>query len=307
MHRTETSHAEHQERESLGEIAARLMAAHAERVNEAYAEPLLLDDGRLDKRVFQESADGPYPQKTIEEDERFVMEKELEWSDMEDPNVRAFHLKEYGVQTEGKDETMVTTELLAAWREHQQSHDGPLAEAAMTALLDTVLGDEFLVVRAADYDDYANGIDQHIIRRDTGETVFAFDEVTDTSHGNRAEGKYEKMLRKARSGGATIRYGVTLRDGKPTKQAMHHVPVFALPITKSELHRLLRDIADHPESPGEKALAVFDHLLLSLEEQYATLNRERLPDAVKQHLATVQTSLEAMRSLRSRFELAEAA
>lgn len=307
MQHAEASHGEYRERESLGDIATRLMAEHAERVNEAYTEPLLLNDGRLDKHVFQESAGGPYAPETIKADDRFVLEQELEWSDMEDPNVRAFHLKEYGIQTEGKDEATVTGELLAEWRERQYAHDGPLAEAAMTALLDAVIGDEFLVVRAADYDDYANGIDQHIIRRDTGETVFAFDEVTDTLHGSRAEGKYAKALRKARSGGATIRYGMTLRDGRPVKQTMHHVPVFALPIAKPELHRLLRDIVDHPGSPGTKELAVFDHLLLSLEEQYAALNHERLPDAVQQHLATVPSSLAAMRSLRSRFDLAEAA
>lgn len=254
------------------------------------------DKGRVRMDAFQAEAGGPYRTQDIAEHERFIRDKELEWSDFEDPRVRQFHIKEFGIVTEGKEEEAITRELLAAWRERQTGKDGPLAEAAITVVLARQLRGEYLVVRASTFDDYANGVDQLIVRRETGEVICAFDEVTDEAHGARMEKKRDKVRDRARRGGTTVAYGITAHNGELVRQPLAHIPTFALAIDRQSLHKLVAELREQGAEPGVNERATFAHLMDTLAEQVLDLERIAVPAAIRKNLERFKRSLTEMRA-----------
>src|SRR6185369_8065204 len=166
----------------------------------------------------------------MREDADFVRELEVEFSSADNPNVQAFYLDEYGAKTED--------DILAKWRENKLNEKSGQMEMAITALLAEKLGESFLVIRTAPYDDYKNGVDNLILDRITGEVVGAFDEVHEGGDGRLTKDKEAKILELGKRGGTRIRYGMKMENGKLIRAKLEGVPVFYLGLGSSELLEL---------------------------------------------------------------------
>lgn len=276
----------------------RIVLAHlAEQENERLGARLIDADGRVAMDVFRIANGGPYKKEDEKADAAFVVNKEIEWSGLADARVRDFRVKEYGVETEGRTASDVTRDVLTAWEAHQARHPGSLAEQAVTALLAKVLQKQFLVVRTAKYDDYANHVDQLVVNRETGDVVCAFDEVSGIDAGDRVKEKDRRVLGLAMRNGTRIKYGLTFSGGKVMKRAFDHVPTFRLAIDRAELDQLIRALTSETGtevSDGERDM--FNQLVASLESQRTRLMHERLPAPMLARLEQFGQSLDAIRS-----------
>lgn len=187
-----------------------------------------------------------------------------------------------------------TLETMAIDRE---KHPANIAEIATTLLFDKALHDDFIIVRASAYDDYENGADQLIVDRQTGAVICGLDDAIlgsyDTDDGKKKENKLgEKMDR----GGATIRYGATMKDGKLERTDLKHVPIFYFNLSKPELSGLLASLATDKAELSEPEKTAYDKLVDSLLAQAARYGAdESLHPELKDNLKSFAPSLDKMR------------
>jgi len=246
-------------------------------VEARYGIPDLLNaDGTLDSKGYRVLYSG----EEMEVDTKFVHEREVEFSGARIPNVQAFYRDEHGANTED--------EIIAKWRDNKSREKNGQMEMAVTALLSEMLPEDFLIVRTAAYDDYKNGVDNLILDRKTGEVVGAFDEVHEGGDGRRTEEKKLKIQNIARKGGARIRYGLRLAEGKLTRASLEGVPVFYLGLESSELLELVQGLAENDSKKKEK---IFHKLLSSLRLQHGELEKNANTALLRARLASFGQSL----------------
>ncbi len=175
-----------------------------------------------------------------------------------------------------------TGKTVESWNIDNEKNPSNLTEMALTVLLQKQLGDDFIVARSSKYDDYNNGVDQVIVYRPTGEVVCGFDEVIGRDGNDGSEKKKEKLERIMAKGGAYIKYGAKLEDGKLVRGEIKNVPAFFMGINKSDLRELLDSLKNNPEKNSEAEEKIFLKLLESLESQASGQN---LDDSLKEKTA----------------------
>jgi hypothetical protein len=206
---------------------------------------LLTEDASLDPAGYGDT----YTAAELEADAEKVRKLEVEWAE--------FYRGQPGVNTED--------DMIRKMKEGKNRQKSGQMEMAVTALLSQMLGEDFIVVRTAAYDDYFNGVDNLIVNRVTKEVVGAFDEV----HGSaRAEEKKEKILRIAEKGGAQIRYGLGFKRKTIKREKLENIPVFYLGLEEEELAELVDGLEKNDMAKKDK---IFRKLLASLQEQQQEL------------------------------------
>ncbi len=153
------------------------------------------------------------------------------------------------------------------WTRDTEKDASNLTEIALTILLDKYLGDDFIVARSSEYDDYNNGVDQVIIYKPTGEVVCGFDEVIGKDGNDGGEKKKKKLENIMAKGGARVKYGAKLENNKLVRSEIKNVPAFFMGISKKELGMLLKSLKDNPDKKNETENEIFSKLLTSLESQ----------------------------------------
>ena len=161
---------------------------------------------------------------------------------------------------------------LENWQRDTEKNASNLTEMALTVLLQKYLGDDFIIARSSEYDDYNNGVDQVIIYKPTGEVVCGFDEVIGKDGNDGSEKKKEKLEHIMAKGGARIKYGAKLENGQLIRAEIKNIPAFFMGINKIELGRLLESLKNNPEKNDEVEKEIFSKLLISLENQAAGQN-----------------------------------
>jgi len=227
-------------------------------VNEEYGQEFLLPDGR----IIAQGAEA-------EQDEATALKYEDNWA------------KDSGLSLE-------------AWRQNKEKGDGTTAEMAITVVLNKVIGKDFIVARACDYDDYMHGIDSVIIDKKTGKVICGFDEVVDDySYGQ--DKKKDKMKKLAAGGGAQIKYGATIQNGELVRASFTNVPSFFVSLSKLDLSRLMESIRNKPENEtGEEEGKIFSKMIISLREQSLKLeNNRHLRDEAEAAIANLEQAFAA--------------
>lgn len=271
---------------------------------------MLNEDGsvKMESFVSKKPVNGPYQKSggpdSVAADKQLVKDLELRWSEVvgEDGkiNEKAFnsYKTEHGV--ESLDDIVVLRK-----KNRNETPSGRL-EMAVTGLLYKILKDDFVVVRASDYDDRANGADNVIVNKHTGDVVCAFDDVHDQEGGDRHRGKLAKVAKNAEQGGTTIKYGFTFeqdlstQEKKLVRKSIEHIPSFYLGLAPRELNQLLENMQfDIHQGVNNVELVIFDKLINSLEEQVKNLkNNQRIHPGVRQSIRNFEASLERMKELR---------
>jgi len=290
----------------------KLMEQMAEKTNRELAaylpeklrdENLLNADGSISlHKVFTRTREhvGPYSKEDLKNSRREVRQRQIEWIKPNISSVRAYYQEKFGAETE--------KDIIAAWEEEKNKHDGTLAEMAITGVLHRFLKKQFIVMRASRYDDYMNGVDNVIVDKESGTVVCAFDEVAGSERNPQDQELFEKKLgnirEKSQKTGTTIKYGISLE--KDPSGAMRlvgkefgNVPTFCLRISKEELHRLLDSMSDDIDAgAGEDETKIFESLIASMHAQSESMmgNGKLLPE-VKENLIRFRSFLKSIESV----------
>ncbi len=219
-------------------------------------EHLLNSDGSLNVDGYTEV----YGEQAIKMDKKTVQRREVDFSNAHNERVKEFYRTKYGASTED--------EIIAHWKENKTHEKGGQMEMAVTLLLSRMLGNDFLIVRTAPLDDYG-GMDNLILDSVTGEVVGAFDEVHEGGEGRRLEEKRKKIQKIAEHGGAKVRYGIKLEEGKLKRTKLEGVPVFYLGLESSQLDVLVNALQ---MSDVKSMKEIFAKLTHSLQEQHHELS-----------------------------------
>jgi len=185
------------------------------------------DDGRIKESGFNEI----YAEKEIEEDAKKVE-----------------HLKSrFGIQ------------------ENKKEANGEKLEILKTAIFNKFLGEDFIVVRSSEFDDFCRHIDNVIVEKKTGNIVSAFDEVSET-HGPIYDKKVREVSEKNESG-ASLKYGFSLDKEnkiKPSKE-INNIPLFYLALSQELLEKGIKNFESDSISIFEKK--IFEYFIRSIDEQ----------------------------------------
>ena len=211
----------------------------SESVNKEYGQNFLSPDCRI-------IASGP----DSEIDEAWALKREENWA------------RESGTDIE-------------TWRKNKEKGLGTTAEMAITVALNRVIGRDFIIARACDFDDYRHGIDSVIIDKKTGKVICGFDEVLDNMGYGEAD-KKDKIKKLIDKGGAEIKYGATIKDGELVRDSFKNVPSFYVSLSKLELSRLMESIRNKKDDEScEEAEKIFSKILNSLREQSLSLDSDK--------------------------------
>lgn len=231
-------------------------------------------------------AEGPHTAKQVQQDEKWVREREVDFSRAKVRQVQLFYREKFGDKTEEA--------IVERWREEKAKNKNGLMEMAVTGLFHKILKDDFLVVRASAYDDYNKngGVDNIIVNKSTGEAICAFDEVHEGGAGERTGEKIKKIKEVASRGGAKVRYGIKLENGKLVRSEMTTLPVFYLGLKSAELENLLANMNCDPDSKvTDTEYQVFAQLTASLKEQKQILDGTNASPVVRNKLETFENLL----------------
>jgi len=235
----------------------------------------------------------------VEADKKEIEAREMDWSDANTTNAnRLDYFKELGLNT--------PEARLAYWKNRKEASENEKLEKAVIVLLNKILGSEFFIARAAKHDDYENGVDTLIFDAKTKKVVGAFDEVEGEESFKRNREKKDKVLDRAKRGGARLKYGINFetdpaRGGhRLVRKEIRNLPLFMISLTKQELDELLNGMDYRAEGKVSAVEAkVFSQLLASFEQQVKMLELEKknIPGPVFANIETFKESLERMKKL----------
>ncbi len=144
----------------------------------------------------------------------------------------------------------------------------------VTILLHKAFGDKYIVVRSSKYDDYAGGVDNVIVNKETGAVICAVDDVRENERSDRRAEKDKEVLKKTRGGGAELAYGFTFNTGQIELKTIKNLPIFCLGLDESEYDEIINAIEyksgeSNELNPTESR--ILEKILASIRQQRDTL------------------------------------
>jgi hypothetical protein len=275
-----------------------LLDSLAGEVNRDLGEDILDAKGCVKMDCWKVKEGGIYSKEEVKTDKKMVDGKQLMWSGAESASVMKHYREKYGWREMPDQE--VSAKILDRWQADREKSKPALLESVVTVIFHKLLKSRFAVMRSSTYDDYENGVDNIIINKETGQVICAFDEVHgENKHGGEGR-KEEKIIKKAKSGGTKIKYGLTFAGGRPVKKTIAGVPIFYLALEPEDLNKVLSEISGNlGDRPAASELAIFDRFAASLGEQAEMLSGENLPFQVAGNIADFKRTLEEMKNIRN--------
>jgi hypothetical protein len=215
-----------------------------------------------DLRIKEDSFTGCYSQEAIQRDKGFIIAKQKEWN-------------RENTGREIKERT------------------GEKLEILKTILFHKFLGESYIVVRSSKYDDVANGIDNIIIEKKSGNIVCAFDEVCDIKNKCYKE-KKEEIMKKNKTG-CVLKYGIKKDGDKMLLSDVENLPIFFLALDKATLEGGIANLSPSLEEKTEYEKNLFKYFILSIQAQISLLKNQSLPPAVKNKIVIFEKELEKLK------------
>lgn len=238
------------------------------RIEEEYGKQnLIKTDGSVSMDAFMLDNGGIYSKEEIEEDKATIRKRELSFAKChsEDPTSQ--------------------DRCLNRWREDKMRRNGTQTEIMVTILLNKVLGDDFLVMRTASYDDYEAGTDFIIVNKKTGKTICALDSLLEDNR-ELSEGalpltikKADKTLAIVESGGADLKYGIKIKNKEMILTPLKNMPVFYFDLSDKQYKKLSENNPSEENTVTKTELSIFYSFITSLQDQRESL---LLADKIKQ-------------------------
>ncbi|HZJ41569.1 MAG TPA: hypothetical protein VFD51_00945 [Patescibacteria group bacterium] len=181
---------------------------------------------------------------------------------------------------------------------NREKNPANIAEIATTLLFDKVLSEDFIIVRASTYDDYENGADQLIIDKETGAVICGLDDaILGESVKDTGEKKALKIDKKMKSGGAQIKFGLTVNNGALERKNLSHIPIFYFNLNKSEMNMILKSLSSNISAVSTDEQRVYNQLINSLLSQASEYEKkDELHPKLKDNLKNFTPSLIKMQN-----------
>lgn len=228
----------------------------------------------------------------VSKDREFIKEREKEWSGIKTTEEDGEQLN----PEEKKRIDVLNDKLVREWLERKKKEKSKQLEMVVTILLHKAFGDKYVVVRSSRYDDYAGGVDNVIVNKQTGAIICAVDDLRENERSDRRAEKDKEVLKKTRAGGAELAYGFTFKDGKIERKTMKNLPVFCLGLDETEYDEIINAIEyKSGESNGINFTErkILDKILASIREQRDAL----LTDPEVQRQSGIVESLRRVQEL----------
>ncbi|MBC7073844.1 hypothetical protein H5T58_00405 [Candidatus Parcubacteria bacterium] len=177
---------------------------------------------------------------------------------------------------------------------------GETLEAYATALFNKHFGKELIIIRSSEYDDRARHVDNLILDPETGTVVCAFDEISEMS-GPAYEEKRQKVLQRnlgiePKTGGAKIKYGVQIEQGKKAKLGpQKHLPIFYLALSKDVLKKAVAEFSPQTESELERKILQYFLTSLESQSQALLLEEQRLSPQLEDRVVRFSQIIKALK------------
>jgi len=253
-------------------------------MRDLFSTPKLVDQSgciSMDHFISGENnPNAPFSKEDVEADRIKVEELVRDWSGWNDPNKRENRVKYYGIDP--NDEKAY----IDAFKKEQVIEKSNQLEMAVTILFQKALGQKYVVVRASEYDDYFNGIDNVLVNKETGDVICAFDDFRKSERDeDRGKKKEKKVLRKLRGGGSTLKYGFTIVGGVVQKKTLSSIPVFCLEMTEDDYDVLVNNIGELGDDLNEAERRIFDSLIGFIIEQKVEFEKDQ---SISRHIQLMQ-------------------
>lgn len=296
----------------------RLFSVLADKVNCEFCNPgekkLVLDNGRINMEVFENYDPASDPEEIFNME---MVHSQMYYEEKDKNGKRQYKKDEemikYRLAEAGLPEGTPYAKILECWKKKKEEELSFKWEKTSTILLSRVLGNDFIVLRSSELDDYINKTDTVIVDKESGAVICAIDLVNDRAGGNRYEKKLQQLKKDVRGGqGGQLRFGITVEKDEKTgekkliKKELKNIPRFFLPTEENDLRRLLKEMSDDFNAPLiEIEKIIFGKLVNSLEEQkviYAQSSKQsNISELFKLNLKKFESSLEKMKEVRNKF------
>lgn len=225
----------------------------------------------------------------IKKDIETVKRIEIQSSGANDERVREFYRTQYKIDT---------PEGIAAHRkEEKEKNKNGQMEMLATLLFYKAFGNEFIIARASEFDDYVHGIDNVLINKKTGEVVCAFDEVHDHAQSDRASEKMEKIKKIAKKGGTTFEYGIAMENGSFKRKSVPNLPVFCVSLQTQELENALVEVKTAHTGLSKYERELCANFINSIIQQSDMLSKEHLDTKLSENLSRAKTALQTLNDI----------
>ncbi len=264
----------------------------AEKCNPHIEGGFVADDGtiRMTRKHFPD-----YEDKDFKDDQNFVKASKILWSFADKPAARQSFAERKRLTH--LNEEQLTAAMLADYEKKKEK--GVQIEMLVTILLTKALGDDYIIVRSCEYDDFENGVDNLIVNRLTGEVIGALDDTHDDDLGSGTQTKLDKITKKALApkGGAKVKYGLTYKNGQLYKGKLEKLPIFFFSFNTDAMNDALSSLDfTNLDSLNEKETLIFNGMVDQLSEQAAFLLEKDIPDQVfKENLLQAQKTIAGWR------------
>ncbi len=180
--------------------------------------------------------------------------------------------------------------------EKEEVRGGEKGEIFVTLLLQKFLGDNFLVLRTAPYDDRKSKVDLFVVNKERKEIDFAIDVSVDDSFSPSIGEKQDRLLKRNTYKGTLLTYGIRFKDGEPQPHPhIKYLPAFLLNLPLEILESGINSITSLREkTPVEKK--IFNFLKEQIEKQIDS-TREKYWREKKSPHPNLQKKLEKVEKL----------
>jgi hypothetical protein len=249
----------------------------SEKQNENIAIKNFLDsDGRIN--IFSEG---------FSKEESGKAKKELHSIKMDVSGINRDPIKNYYIDKYNIDVNSDKTEerLIGKWDQENERKKSSQAEKIIYIILYKFLKEKFLVSRSSEYDDFKNGVDFLIIDKESGSVVGAFDGLHDDRNSASNKIKEEKILKKAKRGGAQIKFGANLDENKEIQAAkLKNVPVFYLPLKKEQFYSCQKNISSNSSIISNEEKEIFSYFFDQINRQAKLIKQEDVNNNLSENL-----------------------
>ncbi len=244
-------------------------------------------NGRIN--IFNEG----FPREESEKAEAELLGIKLDVSGMNRKAVKDYYINEYNIDINSD---KIDEDLIEKWDQENEKKKSSKAEKIIYIILYKFLKERFLVSRSSEYDDFKNGVDFLIIDKESGSVVGAFDGLHDDRESGNNKIKEEKILQKAKKGGAQIKFGANLDNNKKIQTAsLKNIPVFYLPLKKEQFYSCQKNISSDPSIISKEEEETFQYFFGQISRQAELIKQENVNNDLSENLNNFINSVEKLK------------
>ena len=179
-----------------------------------------------------------------------------------------------------------------------------ISESLIALILNEFIGKDYIIARSSKYDDYENGVDYVLIKKESGDIICGIDGILGRGSDDGFLKKMPKIENKMLKGGFKLDHAPLLENGKINKTvSMKGLPAFFLGLSKDDFDLISEKISQGDENlRSKKSEEIVSKMSESLMDQYSHLlnfledKNKRSYFSLKDKFKNLESLIESMNS-----------